>query len=97
MKKLKWPWRELEDRTAKAVVNLKEILEAKIKKAVEVQHAAIMGQMSIFKSSEQIKYNRHDRRLQDLEGACDELLEAYYKKLDDRDKAAAAEVDKSLV
>ena len=88
------PWDKVEDKTARAIVSLKSFLETKIAKAIEIEHALVMGQLSIFKMSEQIKYTRLEQRLNALE-ACFKLpLEVYHKKLNAQVKKAAEEIDR---
>ena len=91
---MKWPWKKLEDRTATAIVNLKAMLETKIAKAIEIDHAMIMGQLNIFKNSEQIKYNRLEVRLNALEGCFKESLLRYQKSLEDQENRAALDAEK---
>ena len=78
---MKWPWKEFEDRTATAIVNLKNMIEAKISKVIDAEHTVMMGQLNMFKKSEKIKHNRLEQRVSDLEHCLKGPLMKYRKSM----------------
>ena len=91
---MKWPWKEFEERTTMAIVNPKNMMEAKIVKSSQMDHDLIMGQLNMIKKSDQIKHNRLEQRLIALENCFKESLEKYQKSLEDQEKRAAMAANK---
>lgn len=56
-----------------------------------------LDQLNIFKRSQQIKHNRLDARLLELEKCFEGELNHYRKTLEERDRAAAKEIDEGKV
>ena len=57
-------------------------------------YVKLMGQVSLLKNSEQMKYNRFDARLIELETCFKCELEHYRKTLEIMERSAAADADK---
>lgn len=88
---MKFPWTKLATTTEMRFVGTYNYINKEIQKVLETA----MKSINQWKKSEQIKYNRIDKRLQALESTFSkEIQEAQEQNLE-RERLAAEEIDKN--
>lgn len=77
---MKLPWNKVEEKCAKALVNMKTFYDGKIKvEALEI-HQKVMASIMQHKRSEQTKHNRLDARILRIERCFADQLKKFDKK-----------------
>ena len=90
---MKLPWNKLEDKMARAIVNLKVMFDAKIKQGTDDSFDKMMKSLNLFKRSEQIKHNRLEVRIIAMESCLKVQLEGYHKSNKLREIKAAEDAE----
>jgi len=92
---MKTPWTKAIDKLELKVQRTLDKLSKIIIEQDGLTHEKAMSQLNIVKRSEQIKYNRLNSSILELQECLKDQLKEYRMALIDRDRIAASEIDKN--
>lgn len=92
---MKMPWTKAIEAVEKKMQNTIDRISHVITTMDQATHEKSMAQLNIIKKSQQIKYNRVETRLIELETCFKGELEHYRKTLEMKERAAATDAEKA--
>lgn len=92
---MKMPWTKALDEMSTKMQNTTDRISKVILEHAKKAHGLSMDQLALFKRSEQIKYNRLNARLVELETCFKGEIEHFKKTLELKERAAATDAEKA--